>query len=87
MELQSRGFLKVVVNVNAQTPWPSFSYKPSNGFKKLILMNFPASEVDISVVLERLLDCESGITGKPLHGFDVVLCMRLFSLLTLLTVM
>jgi len=42
-------------------------------------MNFPASGENISVVLEMMLDCESGATDKALRGFDVVRCLHLFS--------
>lgn len=51
-------------------------------------MNFPASGENFSVVLETMLDCESGAAGKALHSFDVVRCMRLLSSFpTLLTEM
>lgn len=67
---------------------PAFSYKPSKGFRKLVLVNFPASGENTSVVLETMLDCEGGATGKVLHGFDVVHCMRMLSFCpTLLTEM
>lgn len=64
-----------------QIPWPSFSYRLSEGFRKLLLMNFPASGENISVVLEMIVNCESSATGKALCGFGVVCCMCLLILL------
>lgn len=38
-------------------------------------MNFPASGENISVVLEMIVNWESGATGKALCGFGVVCCL------------
>lgn len=43
-------------------------------------MNFPASGENTSVVLEIIVNCESGATGKALCGFGVVCCMYLLIL-------
>lgn len=70
-------YWKLSSQLTPKIPWPSFSYRLSEGFRKLLLMNFPASGENISVVLEMIVNCEGRATGKSLCGFGVVHCMYL----------
>lgn len=74
-------YWKLSSKLTPQIRWPSFSCRLSECFRKLVLMNFPASRENISVVLEMILSWESGAAGKALCGFGVVCCMCLLILL------